>query len=84
VTSRRAAPPAALAVAIAGVTIYVLRYALRTTNFLNDEYGAVMSARLAGRDPLWALTATDGFFARGPERLGAFVMAVPDVLLSPT
>ncbi len=73
----------ALGAAVAGVTAYVLTYALDTTSFLNDEYGNVIGGRLMAREPLESLTATSGtVFGRGPERLASIVLAVPDAVLS--
>lgn len=73
-------PLLALGLAVTGVVAYVLTYALDTTSFLNDEFGTVIGGRVVARDPIELFTAGSGVFARGPERLTALVLAVPDAL----
>jgi hypothetical protein len=73
-------PLVVLGLAVIGVVAYVLTYALDTTSFLNDEFGTVIGGRVVARDPIELLTADTGVFARGPERLTALVLALPDVV----
>src|SRR3712207_127000 len=82
---RLLSPPAALAAAVGLLAVFALRIAFRATAFTNDEYGMVIAGRLAARDPFDALTSSvPPYFSRGPERLMAFVQAVPDALLTST
>ena len=67
---------------MAGVSAYVLTFALDATAWLNDEYGTVIAGRQMARDPGEIVSATAAGLARGPERLTSVLLALPDALFS--
>ena len=69
---------------MAGVTAYVLTFALDTTAYLNDEYGSVIAGRGMAREPGEIVSAAGAGLFRGPERLTSVLLAVPDALLGST